>query len=75
MTLDEIRSRTREMIGKKITIKQKISHRSIPVVYEGRIMETYENLFIIELNNSKLKNKKATFNYRDILTHSIEIEW
>ena len=73
MTLLEIKEYIAERINKQIVIKQKISHRTIPVQYEGKIKEVYDNLFIIELNNTRLKNKLVTFNYRDILTKSIEL--
>lgn len=73
MTLPEIKEYIAERINSNIVIKQKISHRTIPVQYEGKIKEVYDNLFIIELNNTRLKNKLVTFNYRDILTKSIEL--
>ena len=73
MTLLEIKEYIAERINQEIVIKQKISHRTIPVQYEGKIKEVYDNLFIIELNNTRLKNKLVTFNYRDILTKSIEL--
>ena len=73
MTLLEIKEYIAERVNQEIVIKQKISHRTIPVQYEGKIKEVYDNLFIIELNNSRLKNKLVTFNYRDILTKSIEL--
>ena len=73
MTLSEIKEYIAERINSNIVIKQKISHRTIPVQYEGKIKEVYDNLFIIELNNTRLKNKLVTFNYRDILTKSIEL--
>ena len=73
MTLLEIKEYIAERINQEIVIKQKISHRTIPVQYEGKIKEVYDNLFIIELNNTRLKNKLVTFNYRDILTRSIEL--
>ena len=73
MTLLEIKEYIAERVNQEIVIKQKISHRTIPVQYEGKIKEVYDNLFIIELNNSRLKNKLVTFNYRDILTRSIEL--
>ncbi|MCR5308457.1 MAG: hypothetical protein K6E24_05635 [bacterium] len=73
MTLLEIKEYIAERINHEIVIKQKISHRTIPVQYEGKIKEVYDNLFIIELNNTRLKNKLVTFNYRDILTKSIEL--
>ena len=73
MTLPEIKEYIAERINREIVIKQKISHRTIPVQYEGKIKEVYDNLFIIELNNTRLKNKLVTFNYRDILTKSIEL--
>ena len=73
MTLLEIKEYIAERIDHQIVIKQKISHRTIPVQYEGKIKEVYDNLFIIELNNTRLKNKLVTFNYRDILTRSIEL--
>ena len=73
MNLPEIKEYIAERINREIIIKQKISHRTIPVQYEGKIKEVYDNLFIIELNNTRLKNKLVTFNYRDILTKSIEL--
>ena len=73
MTLLEIKEYIAERVNQEIVIKQKISHRTIPVQYEGKIKEVYDNLFIIELNNTRLKNKLVTFNYRDILTKSIEL--
>lgn len=73
MTLPEIKEYIADRINREIVIKQKISHRTIPVQYEGKIKEVYDNLFIIELNNTRLKNKLVTFNYRDILTKSIEL--
>ncbi len=73
MTLLEIKEYIAERVNQEIVIKQKISHRTIPVQYEGKIKEVYDNLFIIELSNTRLKNKLVTFNYRDILTRSIEL--
>ena len=73
MTLLEIKEYITERIDKGIVVKQKISHRTIPVQYEGKIKEVYDNLFIVELSNTRLKNKLVTFNYRDVLTKSIEL--
>lgn len=74
MTLLEIKEFITERVGKNIIIKQRISHRTALVYYEGKIKEVYDNLFIIALSNTRLKNKNMTFNYRDILTRVIEID-
>lgn len=72
MTLLEIKDFVSDRLGKLVIISQKVSHRTIPIRYEGKVSEVYDNLFIIELSNTRLKNKMVTFNYRDILTKSIE---
>lgn len=73
MTLPEIKKFIKERLGKIVIIKQKISHRTVPLRYEGVVSNVYDNLFIIELINSNLPNKVMTFTYRDILTKTIEL--
>lgn len=41
---------------------------------KGLVVETYPNVFVVKLDNEFNSTRKASFNYTDILTKSIELQ-
>lgn len=74
-SLEDVKNFIEDSIGRRVSIKQKQAHRSKYVTYQGKIKQKYENLFVIELEKSDLRKRDITFNYRDVLTNAIIIEF
>lgn len=76
MTLESIKTHIEERIGKQVNIKQKQIHRSKIIKYDGVIKAVYNNLFTVEVSGIyREKKKNITFNYRDILTKAIVMDF
>ena len=70
MTLQEIKEKVNENIGKNVTIKYNIGRNRIEK-YNVKIKQAYKNLFIVETNNTEIKS----FTYTDIMTKTIKIDY
>lgn len=70
MTLQEIKNKVNDNIGKNITINYNIGRNKIEKI-NAKIKETYNNIFIIETNKTEIKS----FTYTDIITKTIKIDY
>jgi uncharacterized protein Veg len=73
MTLQEIKTKIKNNIGKDVTIKYNLGRNKIEK-YNVKIKETYKNIFIVELNEQN-KNEIKSFTYTDIITKTIKIDY
>lgn len=73
MTLQEIKTKLNNNIGNNVTIKYNIGRNKIEK-YNVKIKETYNNIFIVEINN-KEKTEIKSFSYTDIITKTIKIDY
>ena len=73
MTLQEIKEKVNENIGKNVTIKYNIGRNRIEK-YNVKIKQAYKNLFIVETKN-KDNTEIKSFTYADIMTKTIKIDY
>ena len=71
MTLQEIKTKVNNNIGNNVTIKYNMGRNKIEK-YKVRIKETYNNVFIVEIENKK---EIKSFTYTDIITKTIKIDY
>ena len=73
MTLEEIKKKVSDNVGKNVIIKYNLGRNKIEK-YNVKIKETFRNVFIVELNsNSKIEIK--SFSYTDVITKTIKIDY
>ena len=68
--IGQIRGKLNDYIGEEVTIKYNLGRNKYEK-YKVTIKELYENVFLVELNN----NCKKSFNYTDIITKTIKIDY
>ena len=71
MTLQEIKKKVNNNIGNNVTIKYNMGRNKIEK-YNVKIKETYNNIFIVEIENKK---EIKSFSYTDIITKTIKIDY
>ena len=71
MTLQEIKTNVNNNIGNNVIIKYNMGRNKIEK-YKVRIKETYNNVFIVEIENKK---EIKSFTYTDIITKTIKIDY
>lgn len=69
MTIEKIRNNIHNNIGNVAFIKHNEGRNKI-FEYEGKVVEAYQNVFVILDRNSK-----KSFSYYDILTDTIKISF
>ena len=73
MTLEEIKRKVSDNIGKSVTIKCNLGRNRFEK-YRVKIKETYKNIFIVELNSDS-NVKVKSFSYTDVMTKTIKIDY
>jgi len=68
--ISKIREKLGDYIGERVVIKYNLGRNKYEK-YNVVIKELYENIFIVEVNNSM----KKSFTYTDILTKTIKIDY
>ena len=69
MTIEAIRNSIHNNVGNDISVIQNEGRNRVSC-YEGKVVEVYNNIFIIMDNNSK-----RSFSYRDVLTKNVKISF
>ena len=72
MTLQEIKEKVCENIGRDVTIKYNLGRNKFEK-YNVKIKETYKNVFIVEVVDKKYEIK--SFSYTDVMTKTIKIDY
>ncbi len=72
MTIETIRDQVNDLKGKMVRVTVSGS-RNKTESYDGVIKEIYPYIFVLEVLNHDIKEKKS-FSYTDILTNSLEIK-
>lgn len=67
--LGQVKKDIETCVGQKIILKSNIGRNKI-VEEEGKLAETYPNVFVVEFEEAK---RKATYSYTDVLIKSVEI--
>lgn len=70
MTLEKIKNNIDNNLGKPVKIVYNGSRNKI-LEYNGVIVETYNYIFIVKLNDKEM----MSFSYTDVLTNSILIKF
>lgn len=73
MTIQEIKNKVQDNIGKNATIKYNLG-RNKTEKYKVIIKNTYNNVFTVEMKNKENIEIKS-FSYTDILTKTIKIDY
>ena len=74
MTVEQVRVRLNDYIGKKVVIKCNLGRNKYEK-YNATIKELYKNIFLVEVMESNLKNEVKSFSYSDIITKTIKIDY
>lgn len=70
MTLEKIKEKLNDYIGKTITINYNLGRNKFEK-YEVILKELYSHVFLVELKNENIKS----FSYSDIITKTIKIDY
>ena len=65
--IENVKTNIEELIGKEATIKYNLGRNKYEK-YNGIIKETYNKIFLIEINGIK-----KSFSYADVLTKNVKI--
>ena len=74
MTIEQIRGNLNNYIGKDVVIKYNLGRNKYEK-YKAKITNLYNNIFSVEIKESKIKNEIKTFSYSDIITKTIKIDY
>ena len=74
MTIEQIRGNLNNYIGKDVVIKYNLGRNKYEK-YKAKITNLYNNIFSVEIIESKIKNEIKTFSYSDIITKTIKIDY
>lgn len=74
MTVEQIRVRLNEFLGKDVVIKYSLGRNKYQK-FNATIKELYKNVFLVEIKESKIKNEIKSFSYSDVITKIIKIEY
>lgn len=73
MTIEKVRKELNDHIGKEAIIKYNLGRNKYEK-YDVIIKETYNYVFLVEINNSKNVGVKS-FSYSDVITKTIKIDY
>ena len=73
MTINQIKNELNNHIGKKATIKYNLGRNKYEK-YNVIIKELYNNIFLVEMNESDNIITKS-FSYTDVITKTIKIDY
>lgn len=74
VTIEQIRGRLNEFLGKEVVIKCSLGRNKYEK-YNAKIKELYKNVFLVEIKESKIKNEIKSFSYSDVITKTIKIDY
>lgn len=74
MTVEQIRGNLNNYIGKDVVIKYNLGRNKYEK-YKAKITKLYNNIFSVEIMESKIENEIKTFSYSDIITKTIKIDY
>ena len=74
MTVEQVRIRLNDYVGKKVVIKCNLGRNKYEK-YNATIKELYKNIFLVEVMEANLKNEIKSFSYSDIITKTIKIDY
>lgn len=69
MTIDKIRNNINRNLGNNIKVVHNEGRNKI-YEYEGKLVEVYNNIFIMLDNNN---DSKRSFSYYDVLTDTVKV--
>lgn len=67
--LGQVKKNIETCLGQKIILKSNVGRNRV-VEEEGKLSQTYPNVFVVEFEEAK---RKATYSYTDVLIKSVEI--
>ncbi len=75
-TIDNIKTKFHELVGEDIVITVEAGRRRTKT-HEGKLTETYQSIFVVELNQEKNDDsfERVSFNYIDVLTDTIQVDF
>ena len=73
-TIENIKERLTSLIGENIVITVEAGRRKT-TTHEGVLTETYPSVFVVELDECEGSYERVSYNYIDVLTNSIEINF
>lgn len=74
VTVEQVRCKLNDYLGKDVTIKCSLGRNKYER-YNAKIKELYKNVFLVEIQESKIKNEIKSFSYSDIITKTIKIDY
>lgn len=72
MTVDQVRVKMNEYLGKNVVIKYNLGRNKCEK-YNATIKELYKNIFLVEIKESNIKNEIKSFSYSDVITKTIKL--
>ena len=74
MTVEQVRVNLNEYLGKNVVIKYNLGRNKYEK-YNAKIKELYNNVFLVEIIESNIKNEIKSFSYSDVITKTIKIDY
>lgn len=72
MTVEEVKNKLNKYVGKRVVIKYNLGRNKVEN-YKVIIKELYNNVFLVEMDDS-IKQIKS-FSYSDVITKTIHIDY
>ncbi len=71
-TLSSIKRLIEDSIDQPVSLR---THKGRKKYYtkQGKIVETYPDVFVVNIDHGKLPERKETYTYSDVLTSTVEI--
>lgn len=73
-TLSNIREKLNDKLGKKVKLTA-YEPRNLVIEHTGVLTQTYPSVFIIDLEDTPNSIDRVSYNYSDILTGYIELQF
>lgn len=73
MTVEQIRVKLNEFLGKDVIIRCSLGRNKYEK-FNAKIKGLYQNVFLVEIKESKIKNEIKSFSYSDVITKTIKID-
>lgn len=74
-TINSIKDQFDDLVGEDIVVVVEAGRRKTKT-HIGTLTETYPSVFVVELNNSDDDSyERVSYNYTDVLTSTIEIDF
>ena len=72
--LQDIKDEIDVHIGQQVTVSAQVGRKKVER-REGTIVESYNSLFVLELNEAEGSFERVSYSFTDILTSHIELEF